>query len=183
MKTVGSMKVLETDRLILRHLGKGDAEFMLGLLNEPSFLRNIGDRGVRTVEQARRYLIDGPVKSYEQNGFGLYLVELETTGTSIGICGLVKREGLDDVDIGFAFLPDYWSKGYAFESAAAVMTYARETIGLRRVVAIAAPDNESSFKLLSKLGLEFETTIRLSGGDSDLSLYSVDFQPQQGHET
>ena len=169
------MRVLETDRLILRHLTEDDAEFMLALLNEPSFLLYIGDRGVRTVAQSRRYLVDGPIKSYEQNGFGLYLVELEATGASIGICGLVRREGLIDVDIGFAFLPAFWSKGYAFESASAVMVHARETIGLKRVVAIASPDNKSSFKLLRKLGLELEAMIRLPGSDTDLSLYSVDF--------
>jgi len=169
------MRVLETDRLTLRHLTEDDAEFMLALLNEPSFLRYIGDRGVRTVAQSRRYLVDGPVESYKRHGFGLYLVELEATGASIGICGLVKREGLDDVDIGFAFLPAFWSKGYAFESASAVMVHARETIGLKRVVAIASPDNKSSFKLLRKLGLELEAMIRLPGSDTDLSLYSVDF--------
>lgn len=169
------MIVLETDRLSLRHLTEEDAEFVLGLLNEPSFLRYIGDRGVRTVEQARRYVLDVPVASYEENGFGLYLVELKETREPLGMCGLVNREGLEDVDIGFAFLPAFWSQGYAFESASAVMSYAGDTLGLQRVIAIASSDNDRSFKLLKKLGLEFETMIRLSEDDPELSLYSIDF--------
>jgi RimJ/RimL family protein N-acetyltransferase len=169
------MIVLETDRLNLRHLTEKDAEFVLELLNEPSFLRGIGDRGVRTVEQARRYVLDVPVASYEEHGFGLYLVELKETREPLGMCGLVNREGLEGIDVGFAFLPAFWSQGYAFESASAVMSYARDTLGLQRVVAIASPDNERSFKLLEKLGLEFDSMTRLSEDEPELSLYSIDF--------
>src|SRR5512141_2744184 len=130
------MKVLDTDRLTLRWLTADDAPFMLGLLNEPSFIENIGDRGVRTLEGAGEYLARGAVASYEQNGYGLYLVERKDGGVPVGICGLVKRPFLDDADVGFAFLPQYWSHGYAHESAAAIMRLARERLGLERVVAI-----------------------------------------------
>jgi RimJ/RimL family protein N-acetyltransferase len=147
--------VLETERLVLRRLGEDDAAFMLALLNEPSFWQNIGDRGVRTLEQARQYIVDGPVASYAKHGFGLYLVELKADGTPIGICGLVKRDHLDAPDIGFAFRPQYWSFGYACESAAAVLDYARRDLGVGRIVAITAPDNTGSIKVLTKIGLVF----------------------------
>ena len=113
--------VVESERLSLRRLNAGDAEFIVVLLNDSSFLRNIGDRGVRTVADACRYIANGPVASYEKFGFGLFLVQLKESGAPIGICGLLKRESLDDVDVGFAFLPAFRQKGYAFESAAAVM--------------------------------------------------------------
>ena len=116
------MKVLETDRLILRWLSTDDAEFILELLNEPSFLQYIGDKGVRTLEDARNYILNGPVDMYARLGFGLYLTELKERGVPLGICGLLKRDGLEDVDIGFAFLPRFWAKGYAYESAA-VLAY------------------------------------------------------------
>jgi RimJ/RimL family protein N-acetyltransferase len=153
------VKIIETERLWLRKLHAGDAGFMLGLLNEPSFIRNIGDRGVRTIEAARQYILDGAVASYESNGYGLYLVELKEGATPIGICGLVKRTFLADPDIGFAFMPAYWSHGYAYESAAAVMHYAHDTLGLPRVVAIASADNAPSFRLLAKLGLVYQGMI------------------------
>ena len=160
------MIVLETKRLILRRLATDDAEFVLELLNEPPFLRYIGDKGVRNLDDARRYILNGPVASYERNGFGLYLVELKKNGIPIGISGLVKRDTLPDADIGFAFLPAYWSKGYAFESAAALMTYAKEKLGLNRILAITSPDNEASEKLLGKIGLRFERMIKLSEDDA-----------------
>ena len=114
------MKILETDRLILRQLSTEDAAFILELVNEPSFIQNIGDRGVRTLEDARAYILRVAISSYEKNGFGLYLVELKDSGQSIGMCGLIKRDGLEDVDIGYAFLPRFWLKGYAVEAAAAI---------------------------------------------------------------
>lgn len=167
------MKVLETERLTLRQLGAGDEAFILELLNEPSFVRNIGDKGVRTLADASRYLSDGPLASYERFGFGLYLVELrETAAASIGICGLVRRDTLPDADIGFAFLPAYWSKGYAVESAAAVMTYARETLRLKRILAITAPDNEGSIRVLERIGFTFDRMIRLSGDSQEIRLFT-----------
>jgi RimJ/RimL family protein N-acetyltransferase len=156
------VKVLETDRLVLRRLSIEDAEFILKLVNEPSWLRFIGDRGVRTLDDARGYILKGPVNSYERRGFGLYLTELKADGTAIGICGLIKRESLEDVDIGFALLPAFWSKGYAHEAASAVMDVERRALGIKRVVAIVSPDNDASIKVLEKLGFRFERMITLS---------------------
>ncbi len=165
------MKILETERLTLRHLSPDDAAFILELLNEPSFIRNIGDKGVRTEDDARRYIETGPRESYARFGFGLYRVEITETGEVIGMCGLLKRDSLADVDIGYAFLPRFWSKGYAFESVAAVMRHAREKLGIARVVAIVAPDNSDSIKVLEKLGLRFERMIKLSEGQPPIKLY------------
>jgi RimJ/RimL family protein N-acetyltransferase len=166
------MIVLETERLSLRRLSTGDAEFVLELLNEPSFLRYIGDKGVRNLDDARQYILNGPVASYERNEFGLYLVELKENGIPIGISGLVRRDTLPDADIGFAFLPAYWSKGYAVESAAAVMNYAREVLGLTRILAITSLDNEASARLLGKIGLRFERMIKLSDDAAEVKLFT-----------
>lgn len=169
------MKVLETDRLILRRLAPEDAEFILRLLNEPSWLRFIGNKGVRNVEDARSYILKGPVEMYSRLGFGLYLVELKDGGSSIGMCGLIKRDSLEDVDIGFAFLPEYWGRGYAHEAASAVMEYGREVLGLRRLDAITSVDNESSARLLEKLGLRFEGMLKLSDDSEEVRLFVLDF--------
>jgi RimJ/RimL family protein N-acetyltransferase len=162
--------LIETERLSLCELTADDAPFILELLNDSSFLRFIGDKGVRTLEDAREYIRKGPVDSYQRHGFGLYLVKLRDGEVPIGICGLVKRETLEDVDIGFAFLPRFWSQGYALESASAVMTYGRRVIGLNRIVAITDPDNESSIRLLGKLGLRFDRMVQLPdhGGENKL---------------
>ncbi len=167
------MKVLETDRLALRLISVADAEFILELLNEPSFLRYIGDKGVRTLDGARDYVLDGPIRSYQEFGFGLYLVELKDAPTSIGICGLLKRETLEDVDIGFAFLPEYWGKGYAVEAAQAMLTHGKNDYGLDRIVAITAPDNEASIALLKKLGFSFERLMQLTDDAPEVKLFSV----------
>lgn len=166
------MIVLETERLILRELTTDDAEFILKLLNEPSFLRFIGDKNVRTLDDARRYIVNGPIESYERNGFGIYLVELKTDGTPIGMSGLVKRASLPDPDVGFAFPPAHWSKGYAVESASAVVKYARERLGLNRLLAITSPDNDASIKVLEKIGLKYERTMRLSDNESEVKLFA-----------
>ena len=163
--------VLETGRLVLRRLTLEDASFIVGLLNEPSFLRFIGDRGVRNEEQARAYLRDGPLASYAQYGFGLYLVVRRDDLAPLGMCGLLRREALDDPDVGFALKPAYWSQGYAYEATRAVLDYGRDVLGLRRIVAIVAPDNEASAGLLEKLGLRFEGMIRM--GDEDLRLFAT----------
>jgi RimJ/RimL family protein N-acetyltransferase len=172
---VPSLKVLETERLILRWLATEDAEFILGLLNEPSWLQFIGDKGVRTIEDARAYILKGPVDMYSRLGFGLYLVELREEGLSIGMCGLIKRDTLEDVDIGFAFLPAYWGNGYAYEAAAAVMTYGEKVLGLNRIVAITSLDNDRSAKLLEKLGLRFEKMLKLSPGSEEVKLFGAAF--------
>ena len=169
------MKILDTVRLTLREMSIEDAPFMLELLNEASFLRFVGDRGVRTVEDARGYLLKGPIDSYQRFGFGMYLVELKDEAIPMGVCGLVKREILPDVDIGFAFLPQFWSKGYALESATAVMAYTREVVQLKRLVAIVSPDNERSTGLLGKLGLTFERMIAWPEDGAELKLYAIEF--------
>jgi len=167
------LKVLETDRLILRWVSLEDAEFILGLLNEPSWLQFIGDKGVRTVEDARAYVLKGPVDMYSRLGFGLYLVELKESVLPIGMCGLIKRDTLEDVDIGFAFLPAYWRKGYAYEAAAAVMAYGEKVLGLNRIVAITSLDNDRSAKLLEKLGLQFEKMLKLAPGSTEVKLFGT----------
>ncbi len=168
------MKVLETGRLILRWLSVKDAKFILQLLNEPSFVRFIGDKSVRSIDDARDYILNGPVDSYERFGFGLYLTELKENGVPIGICGLLKRESLKDVDIGFAFLPEFWRKGYAFEAASAVMTYGRKVVGLNRIVAITSPENDASIRVLEKLGLRFERVIKLSEDEPAVKLFALE---------
>lgn len=165
------MKILETDRLILRWLTMSDAPFILSLLNQPSFLRFIGDRGVRSLGDAEQYILQGPIKSYQQLGFGLYLTELRDGNTPIGICGLIKREMLHDVDIGFAFLPQFWSQGYAFEVASAVMIYGTNVLKLRRIVAIVSPDNDRSIRVLEKIGLKFENMMSWPQDGSQLKVY------------
>lgn len=149
-----------------------DAGFILKLVNEPSFLRFIGDKGVRNEADAVNYIQTGPVSSYERFGFGLYLVELKEDGIPIGMCGLVKRDSLPDVDVGFAFLPAFWSKGYAFEAATAVKAYGKDVLGIDRLLAITNPDNESSIRLLEKIGLKFERMIRMSEDSSELKLFA-----------
>ena len=166
------MKVIETDRLILRHLSTADVEFVLQLLNEPSFIRYIGDKQVRTLDDARAYVLDGPIKSYATYGFGLNLVELKPDRTPIGICGLLRRDTLPDPDIGFAFLPGYWNQGYAFEAAAAVMKHARENLGVDRILAITVPDNDASAKLLTKIGFRFDRVMKLSEDAAEVKLFT-----------
>ncbi|HSL31657.1 MAG TPA: GNAT family N-acetyltransferase [Anaerolineales bacterium] len=170
------MNILETERLTLRQFELRDAEFILELLNEPSFIRNIADRGVRTVEDARNYLLNAPITSYQKHGFGLFMVELRETGEPIGMCGLIRRDGLQDVDIGYALLPRFWSKGYALEAARAVREYARNRIGLKRLVAIVDPANESSIRVLEKIGLRYEKMIRLSTDDIELKLFGTSLE-------
>ena len=169
------MEAIRTNRLEIRQITLTDAPFMLRLLNEESFLRYIGDRGVRSIQDARGYIREGPRASYRENGFGLYLVELRETGEPVGICGLVDRGELEDVDIGFAFLPDHWRKGYALEASRAVLDQARRQLGFKRVVAIASSENRRSYKLLRKLGLEREGTVHLADDGEELNLYSIDF--------
>jgi len=168
------VNVLQTERLNLRRLDAGNAAFILELLNDESFLRNIGDRGVRTIEDAVRYILTGPVESYAKHGYGLWLVELKDEGTPAGICGLVKRDALPAADIGYAFLPRFRSRGYASESADAVLSYARSALGLRRVLAITNPDNSGSIKVLEKIGLKFQRLVRLSQDAPELMLFASD---------
>ena len=164
------MTPTETERLILRELDADDAPFILELVNDPAWLRHIGDKGVHTLDDARAYIANGPVASHARHGFGLDLVELKADATPIGICGLIKRDTLEDADIGFAFLPKFRGLGYAFESAAAVMHHAKESLALPRLAAIVSPHNRDSIRVLEKLGLCFEKSMRMSaeGGETQL---------------
>ena len=166
------MTVSETPRLLLRHINLNDAPFILTLLNDPSFLIKIGDKGVRNLEDACKYILDGPVKSYKTNGYGPNLVELKETGCPIGICGIYKREILPHPDIGFAFLPAYWAQGYAYESADAVLNNAKTLHKLDRILGIASPSNSKSIRLLEKLGLVLEGTVRLTPESSECKLFA-----------
>ncbi len=166
--------IIETNRLQLRMLSVDDADFILRLLNEPSFIQNIGDRGVRTIDDARAYILKGPIASYEKFGFGLWMVESRSEATPIGICGLLKRDVLEDVDIGYALLPEFWSQGYALESASAVISYASEKLGLKRVVAVTNSDNNNSIRLLEKMGFKYEQMVRLSERDQEIMLFAAE---------
>lgn len=165
------MELPLTARLRLRPLDLGDASFILDLVNQPSWLRYIGDKQVRSLEDARRYLREGPLAMYTREGFGLYAVERRQDAATLGLCGLIRRAQLEDVDLGFAFLPEYWGQGYALEAAAAVRDHARDTLALPALAAITLPDNASSIRLLEKLGMAPAGRVRLSADEAELLLY------------
>jgi RimJ/RimL family protein N-acetyltransferase len=150
------MFVCETPRLSVRRLSSDDAAFLVQLLNEPSFIENIGDRGVRSLDDARAYFAKGPAASYEKYGFGLFHVSLKESREPIGLCGLLKRDWLEDVDVGFAFLPQYFGRGYASESAQAVIEWGRREKGIQRFCGITKADNTGSIHVLEKLGMKFD---------------------------
>jgi len=156
----------------VRPLTIEDAPFILTLLNEPSFLRYIGDKQVRNLEDARQYILNGPIASYERHGFGLCLMELKESHTPVGMCGILKRAELPDPDIGFALLPDFCNKGLAFEAATAVLNDARERLKLERILAITSLDNDASIKLLERLGFRFEQVIELAADREPVKLFS-----------
>lgn len=165
---------LETPRLILRELTTADAAFMLALLNDEAFVRYIGDRGVRTEDDARKYLQDGTIASYHEHGYGMYLMLRRDDGASIGVCGLVRRDGLEAPDLGFALLPPYRAAGYASEACKVVLQHARDNLNVGRLLAIATPDNAASAALLRRLGMQVEDRVRLPGDDTELDLYQID---------
>ncbi len=187
------MKILETERLILREMDESDDAFIFDLLNQPSFIKYIGNRNVHSVERAREIIRDRYIASYRDYGYGLWGVELKADSADeneasreipnpksqiqnplIGMCGFVRRDGLPDADIGFAFLPEFEGQGYAYESASAVMNYGRETLGLKRVLAITTLDNESSIRLLGKLGFTDDGLIILPDATEELRLFSAE---------
>ncbi len=168
------MQILATARLSLRTVGFDDAPFYLDLLNQPSFLRYIGDKGVRTLEQARDAIRDGPMAMQAARGFSLYLVSRAQDGAALGLCGLIKRDALPDVDLGYAYLPQFAGLGYAREAAAAVVAHARDTLGLARLAAIVSPGNERSIRLLADLGFLYEKLTEVTPGDG-VNLYGLDF--------
>lgn len=164
--------ILETQRLVLRRFTLDDTPLIVHLLNEPLFLRFIGDKNVRTAEDAALYLQRGPLASYAQHGFGLYHVSLKGEGTPIGMCGLLKRETLEDVDVGFAYLPQFGGRGYATEAAQATLQYGRTVLGLKRIVAITAPGNTASINVLTKIGLRHTHTLQMPGHQAASLLFT-----------
>jgi RimJ/RimL family protein N-acetyltransferase len=167
------LKILETGRLVLRTIEATDAPFYLELVNDPAFHEFIGDRGIRTLEAAADAIKNGPVLMQATLGHSIYLVERKGEGTAVGMSGLIKRDTLDDVDIGYAFLPQYRGKGYAYEAAEAVLAHARRDVKLRRLVAIASPGNAASIALLTRLGLQFEQVVHLTPEDTGTNLYGI----------
>ena len=163
--------ILETDRLRIREFSLDDAAFIIELLNSPGWLQNIGDRHVHTTEQAIAYLQNGPIKSYAQNGFGLWMVELKKGFTPIAMCGIIRRDFLEHPDIGFALLPSYMGQGYAYEMASAVLAYATNELQLTKLCAIVLAENEHSIKLLNKLHFQPQSTIVYPGTNDELLLY------------
>jgi RimJ/RimL family protein N-acetyltransferase len=166
------VKILETKRLILRETTVDDADFMLDLLNQPSFIKYIGDRNVRTIGESKEFIETRYRQSYRDNGFGLYVVETKENNTPIGICGFVKRDTLPEPDIGFAFLSQFCGQGFAVESAEGSMKYSEEVLGFTKVLAITTQNNESSGKLLAKIGFKFVELVKMPHDDDRLKLFS-----------
>jgi RimJ/RimL family protein N-acetyltransferase len=168
---LATLPELVTPRLVLRRLGLDDAAFVVQLLNEPSFLEYIGDRGVSNEQDAHRYLREGPMAMYAKYGFGLWHVSLKSDGTAIGMCGLLQRDSLPDADIGYAYFPAHWGMGYALEAADATLRHAAEKFGLRRVIAVVSAGNAGSIRVLEKIGMRFERMHSMHPGEADVRLY------------
>lgn len=171
------MQICETERLRLSHFTDDDAAFILRLLNEPSFIRHISDKGVRTLDDAVAYLRTGPMASVALHGFALNRVTRKDTGAAIGMCGLIKRPHFEDVDIGYAFLPEYWAQGYAIEATRGVLETAARVHGLKRVIAVVDPDNAESSRMLEKLGFVFEKMVRLEPDEDEIRQFAVELSP------
>lgn len=164
---------LETNRLYLRRLTLDDSDLMLAVWNDPAFVRHVGDRGIRTPEQAEAAMRSGPLRLYADHGFGPYAMVLKGEGTRVGICGLFRRDHLDHPDIGFAVLPKYCARGLAGEAARAVLVHARDELQLGELTAIVAPGNAPSIGLIEKLGLRFRRMITMPGEDTEICLYGM----------
>lgn len=164
---------LETGRLWLRRMSLDDADLMLAIWNDPAFVKFVGDRGIRNLEQAREAMRTGALALYREHGYGPYAMILKADGTRIGICGLFKREVLGHPDIGFAALPEYCGRGYAGEAAEAVVAHARDDLGIGELTAIVSPGNAASIGLIEKLGLSFSEMITMPGDDEAVCLYSM----------
>lgn len=158
----------------MRRFTLEDASFIRELVNDPAWLEHIGDRNVHSLEDARAYLRRGAMDMYERFGFGMYVMELRETGEPVGTCGLIRREGLEDVDLGFAMLPGHRGKGMALEAARAVLRYATGTLGMDRVVAIVSEANHRSIRLLEAIGMRYQRKIRLPGDSETVSLFAWD---------
>ena len=168
-----ALPLLETERLHLRWLTEDDAPLMLAIWNDPDFIRHVGDRGIRTLEEARAAMRDGVLKLYREQGMGPYGVFLHGFEEAMGICGLFKRDNLDYPDIGYGFLPAFCRNGYAVESARAVRDHAASHMKLPRLLAIVSPDHQRSIRLLEKLGMSETDRLRMPGDDDDVALYGM----------
>ena len=166
---------LETPRLTLRRLQFDDAPFLVELLNEPSFIENIGDKGVRSVEDAHRYLREGPMAMYEKFGFGLWHAARKD-GVAVGMCGLLKRDNLPDADVGYAFLPAFWGQGFALEATAATLRHGARKFGLTRVLGVVSEGNAGSIRVLEKLGMNFERMFSMQDAEPAARLYGRDLR-------
>ena len=173
------MLVAETERLLLHRFTPADAAFVFELVNEPSWRQYIGDRGVHNLDDARAYLANGPIAMYGQLGFGLYRIDRKEDRAPVGICGLLRRFGLDDVDLGFALLSRFTGRGYAREAARAIVGHGFDELHLRRIVAITSPDNGASIRLLESLGFASEGMLKLAGHAAPVRLFACDesFRP------
>ncbi len=171
------MHILDTERLRLRTIQEDDAPFYLALLNSEPFIANIGDRGIRTLDAAREAIAAGPVAMQRARGHSIYLVELIASAEPIGMAGLIKRDALADVDLGYAFLPPHFGRGYASEAARALLLHARDTVRLRRLLAITSPHNEASHALLLKIGMHYQGVVQLSADDAGTRLYAIELVP------
>lgn len=167
------MQILTTPRLRLRPAVAADAPFVLRLLNSAGFLANIGDRGVRTVADAQAYIADAPIFAYGPHGLGFNIVERIATGEPVGTCGLIKRETLDDVDVGYAFLDEAGGQGFATEAAGVALRHALDDLRLGRVVAITSPGNAGSRRVLSKIGMRYEGLVDVPGYEGPSCLYAA----------
>ena len=164
--------ILETERLRLRKLTGDDAAFVLRLVNEPAFLTNIGDKEVRNLADARRFIREGAWTNQPKPGYGQFLVSLKDSGEPVGVCGLLYRPSLDVTDVGFALLSPYHRQGYAYEAATAVVQYGRSTLGIPQIVALTVPENTASIKLIEKLGMQFVKQVQMWPDDPGTLLYA-----------
>ena len=166
------MLILETHRLQLAEADLNDAEFIFKLLNSPNWIQYIGDRGIKTLDDAKKYIQNSLIKSYTENDFGLYVMKRKDMHETIGLCGLIKRDELEHPDIGFAILPEFENKGYTCEAAAAILKHADEKLKLKTILAITSKENVKSIKVLEKIGLHYTSLTTLPNEDIEILLYS-----------
>jgi [ribosomal protein S5]-alanine N-acetyltransferase len=166
------MTLIDTNRLVIRKITEQDFHFIFRLLNEPSWIKYIGDKGIKTEDDAKNYIKTGPIQMYKDFGFGLFIVTLKENAVPIGLCGLIKRPSLENIDLGYAFLPEYTGKGYAFEATKAVIQYGKEQLSIDKIVAITTIDNLNSEKVLLKLGFSFDSLIKENNASKELKLFT-----------
>ncbi|RUO80196.1 RimJ/RimL family protein N-acetyltransferase [Idiomarina tyrosinivorans] len=175
------MTLFETQRVTVRQLSLNDAEWLLALFNSQGFIRYIGDREIRTVAQAKRYIQQGPLKSYQETGLGLYAVEAQTTATPVGVVSLLKRDYLEHIDVGYAMLPEHQGQGYALAATAGLIDYARWRFALSQIDAISQADNQASIMLLQRLQFRYQETIQLPGSDDPVARFSLLLDSSNSH--